>query len=267
MDKYFRVFKFMGQVLGMITESPALVVPFILNIVIATPINLVLVVAMVVAGDSVPQLQYILAFVGVTALYFTDYFSAGLASSLIFDKVTTGQAKMSDALVRTGKASLGIMMFASVSAFFDLLATYAQERDDILGSILAGIVRALWTTATYVVMPSMVIEGIGFFPAFKRSKDLATNDPTGVGSGIIGMGLASYLISIGTVGVGGFLYNTIGGPVGLLIFLTLTNLGWALSGYLKITYFTCFYLWARECYSRQSADPRWAPAPLAAALA
>ena len=40
------------------------------------------------------------------------------------------------------------------------------------------------------------------------------------------------------------------------------NLYWSLGGYLKITYFTCFYMWARECERQGSSDPRLAPAPL-----
>jgi hypothetical protein len=35
---------------------------------------------------------------------------------------------------------------------------------------------------------------------------------------------------------------------------------------MKISYATCFYLWARHCEEQGSQDPALAPAPLRAAL-
>lgn len=267
MDRYLRVFKFMGQVLGMIRQNPKLLAPFGMNLAIAVPLNIVLVLAVALTADAAPDLALVFSAVGVVALYYTDYFCNGLTASMIYDQVTTGRATLGDGVRRTARSALGILVFASISGFFDLLSSYAQERNDILGRVLLGIVRAVWTTATYVVMPSMVIEGLGFGDAFKRSKDLATNDPTGVGAGVVGIGLVSYVISIAGFGAAGTLFNQIGGPIGFFLGFTITNLVWATTGYLKITYFTCFYLWARECAGRQEANPAFAPAPLAAALA
>ncbi len=55
--------------------------------------------------------------------------------------------------------------------------------------MLAG---SAWTTATYVIMPAMVIEGVSFQDAFKRSKQLMDHDPTGVGAGVVALSLISY---------------------------------------------------------------------------
>lgn len=266
MERYFRVFKFMGQVLAMGQQNPRLFVPLALNLGIALPVNLALVILLALIGDANPSIAWVLNALGIVSLYYIDYFCNGLTASMIFDQVTTGNATLSDGVKRTLRSAVGILIFATISGIFDLLSSYAQERDDILGRILLGIVRSVWTMATYVVMPSMVIEGIGFGAAFKRSKDLAANDPTNVGSGIVGMGLASYLISVVGFGIAQFAFMNLGGIAGLFIALTMTNLVWALTGYLKITYFTCFYLWARECATRGQANPQFAPAPLAAAL-
>lgn len=267
MQRYFRVFKFMGQVLAMGQANPRLFVPLIANLAIAVPLNLVLVIGLYLLGDANPSIAWVFNAVGVVALYYTDYFCNGLTASMIFDQVTTGNATLGNGIKRTLHSALGILVFATISGIFDLLSSYAQERDDILGRILLGIVRSVWTMATYVVLPSMVIEGLGFGDSFKRSKQLAENDPTGVGAGVIGMGLASYLISVAGFGLAQFAFVNVGGVIGLFITLTLTNLVWALTGYLKITYFTCFYLWARECATRGQSSPQFAPAPLAAALA
>ncbi|MBI5516151.1 MAG: hypothetical protein HY909_20370 [Deltaproteobacteria bacterium] len=267
MDRYFRVFKFVGQVFGMAGRNPRLFAPLGLNVAFAVPINIALVIAYMLTRESLPAVAWVLNAAGVVALYYTDYFCNGLAASMIYDEVTAGNATLGQGFRRTLRSAGGILIFATISGFFDLMASYAQERDDILGKILIGIVRAVWTTATYVVMPTMVIEGVGFGAAFKRSKELAENDPTGVGAGVIGMGLVTFLISLAGFGLAQFLFFTVGGVVGFLGLFTIVNVVWAVTGYLKITYFTCFYLWARECASRNAQDPRLAPAPLAAALA
>jgi hypothetical protein len=54
--------------------------------------------------------------------------------------------------------------------------------------------------------------------------------------------------------------------VGLLFAMVVVNLYWAVSGWLKAAYATCFYLWACECVRRQSTDRALAPLPLRHAL-
>jgi hypothetical protein len=265
MSRYFRIFTFMGQVFAMAKANPRLFLPIVINVVVAVPINIFLCIAMYSVES--PFMAYALPAVGVISLYYTDYFCNGLAASMIYDQVTTGNATITDALSRTARSSFGILIFATVSGIFDLAAHYASERNDVAGRIIMGILRSIWTAATYVVMPAMVIEGLGFGEAFKRSKWLAENDPTQVGIGVVGMGLASWLISTALGMAAYFVYHTLGGVAGFFMFFTITNVAWALTGYLRITYFTCFYLWARECYTRGAADPRFAPGPLAATLA
>jgi hypothetical protein len=40
------------------------------------------------------------------------------------------------------------------------------------------------------------------------------------------------------------------------------NVSWALGAYLKSTYYTCYYLWARECERNNQASVALAPEPL-----
>ena len=116
----------------------------------------------------------------------------------------------------------------------------------------------------------MVIENVGFFAAFKRSKEIMKEDPTQVGSGIIGLALVNWVLGIVCAAIA---YN--GAPIvaklhpllGAIFFYTFFNLYWAVAGFFKITYFTCFYLWAQRCAEEGSAETSLAPEPLAKALA
>ncbi|MEW5740302.1 MAG: DUF6159 family protein [Myxococcota bacterium] len=266
MKRFFGVFSFAFNVLGMAKSNTTLLRPILFNLMIATPISIAL--AVVYGLVESPAVDFAVMAVGITALYFTDYFCNGLTASLIYQQVTGGQASMDEAFAQTKKAAGGIALFAAISALFDLLVSFTDRRS-LLGKLVAQIVYWVWTTATYVVMPAMVIEGLSFGQAFSRSKELMKNDPTQVGSGVLGIGLMNWLINGALfflawkgAGVLAGIHPILGG----FFFFFVFNLSWALTGYLKITYFTCFYLWAKECEAQGSADARLAPKPLAEVL-
>jgi Family of unknown function (DUF6159) len=267
-ERYTRVFSFMSEVFGLARKNSTLLRPVWVNLAIATPLNLTLAVAY--GSIKHAGLQYVVLAAGVVALYFVDYFCNALTASLIYDQVTTGDATWERAVQNTKRSAGGVFLFAAISGLFDLIASYAQERDDVLGKVLSSIVYAVWTTATYVVMPAMVIEGISFSAAFARSREIMKNDPTQVGVGVIGMGVANWVLGAVCMAVaykGMGVLGAIHPIAGAAFFFTFFNLYWAVSGFLKITYFTCFYMWANECATKKSSDVSLAPAPLAAALA
>lgn len=267
MGSFFRVFSFMGQVFGMIAKNPMLLTPLALNVMAAVPLHILFIVASLLTPSEYGALIHLpLMAVGCFVLYFVDYFSAGLNTSMVADQVTTGQASLGTAFSRTLKASIGITIFAAVCALFDLLEQVANNQRGLVRSILIGILRTVWTTATYVVMPAMVLEGQGFFASFKRSKALMENDPTQVGIGVVGLGLVTWLLSFVCFGLANFVGFQLSARVhpvaGLVVSLFLVNVSWALGAYLKSTYYTCYYLWARECERNHQASVALAPEPL-----
>jgi hypothetical protein len=207
--------------------------------------------------------------VGITLLYFIDYFCNAITASLIYDQVTAGKPDVGAALQRTRRVAGGIAVLAAISAAFDLLQVYASERNDIVAKIATRVLYALWTTATYVVLPAMVLESLGFGAAFSRSKQLASNDPTNVGIGAVAIGVVNYALGVVVFYLAHKLHMALSSSapiLGAMLFYSVVNVYWAVSGYLKISYFTCFYLWARECERTQTSSPSLAPAPLAAVL-
>ncbi len=268
MEKYFRVFKFMFQVLGMIKNNKILLKPLFLNVIIGVFFSIALTVGMYFVSNT--TLLYVILLIGLIILYFNDYFNNGITACLIYDLVTNGKPDFKKAVSKTSKSFSGILIFASISAFIDLLATYAEERDDFVGRIILNIVHAIWTTATYFVMPAMVIEELGFFKAFSSSKNFMKKDPTQVGIGVIGMGLATWVMNIifTALAFGSFYFlSRFSVILGGISFFLMLNIFWGLSGYLKITYFTCFYVWAKNCANANSSEVSLAPKPLAAVLA
>jgi hypothetical protein len=264
---FSRALDFFQQMFALAKAEPAIKKPILTNIIIATPVMAALSALTLVMRS--PGGAYSLMGLGVTLLYFIDYYCNSKTASLMYDHVTTGKADPALASARVKKSLAGIMTFAAVSAFLDVAATYARERSDVLSKILLKVLYSIWTTATYWIMPAMVIEGIPFSEAFGRSKKLMAHDPTNVGSGVVALSLVSYLIgaivfplAYTLMSLGSRLHPI----VGLMLFFAMVNVYWAVTGWLKISYSTCFYLWARECERTGQAAPELAPLPLRHAL-
>ncbi|HEY1406235.1 MAG TPA: DUF6159 family protein [Spirochaetota bacterium] len=268
MEKYLRVFKFMFEVIGLIKKNTVLLRPLVINIVVGGIASIALSIALYFVTNG--TIAWIVLAAGLVLLYFIDYFNNALTVSLVHEVLTTGKASFGNALSKSGRSAPGIIVFASISAFFDLLASYAEERDDIVGKIITQVLYMIWTTTTYLVMPTMVIEETGFFKAFSRSKEVMKKDPTQVGIGVVGIGLMNWVLGIACIALAYGALNVLGriNPfLGAFSFYFIVNSYWGISGYIKITYFTCFYMWAKECETKKSSDISLAPAPLSAVLA
>lgn len=267
LGSFSRALDFYAQMFTLGMTHKALLMPLVYDLAITTALSIFLcLITLFIHSASV---YYLLITVGTGALYFIDYACNSLTASLIYDQVSTGQSSMKDALPRVQKSLPGIITFAAVAGLLDMASTWARERHDVLARILLDIVRKIWSTATYVIMPAMILEGVSFGAAFKRSKDLMAQDPTGVGAGVVAMSLTSYI-----VGIVAFFFASLSLSVGarihpafgMFFFFLFVNLYWAVSGWLKISYSTLFYMWAAECEKNQSQDHALAPIPLRHAL-
>jgi uncharacterized membrane protein YccF (DUF307 family) len=246
----------------------------LIDIAITTPIMFVFAILDFVVWRFLhsPTLGWIVMGVEAFLLYFTDYVCNSLTVSLIYDYATTGQASMDTATPRVKKALPGVITFAAVSAALDLASTYARERNDVVSKLILRVLRAIWTTATYVIMPALVIEGVSFGEAFGRSKKLMDQDPTGVGAGVVALSIISYAVAFVCFPLSYFMMGLlahipiIGIPLGAFVGMAIINAYWAISGWMKISYATCFYMWARQCEATGRQDASLAPAPLRAAL-
>lgn len=262
-----RALAFMGQIFRLALQHKALLQPLLWDAIVTTPIMAVF--TLIAWFVHSPTLLWILLAVEAFLLYFVDYACNALTASLVNDYLTTGEATMRIAAPRVARSLRGIATFAAVSALLDVATTWARERHDYVARLVLRLVRALWTTATYVIMPALVIEGAPFSLALRRSKQLMDNDPTGVGAGIVAMSITSYLVALVFYPLAWLALRAgahVHPALGLLFGMLVVNLYWSVSGWMKIAYATCFYLWACECERRQSADPAHAPLPLRYAL-
>ena len=264
---FSRALDFFQQMFVMARREPALRKPMMQNLVVATLLSVAISALLFVVRSAGAQNGIL--FLGVTILYFVDYQCNALTAALINDYVTTGRVDVAASQAKVQKARAGIMVFAAISAVLDLGTTYARERRDVVSRILLGIVRSIWTTATYVILPAMVIEGVSFKDALLASKQRMERDPTGVGAGIVALSMVSYIIGAIVFSLA-FTFDRVGSRLhpafGMVLFFAFVNVYWSVTGWLKIAYSTCFYLWAKRCEELGTSDHATAPMPLRHAL-
>jgi len=162
-----------------------------------------------VAEDPGP-LEYILLFTMYAALaYVTIFFNTALVHAA-HERLGGGDPTIKSAL-RGARARAGkILPWALVSATVSVLLRALEERVGVLGRIVVSLVGLAWSLVTFLVLPLIVIEGVGVGEAIRRSKDLfkrtwGENVAAQVGFGLLGFVaiLPGVLIAVVGVGLGG----------------------------------------------------------------
>jgi hypothetical protein len=153
---------------------------------------------------------YVLLFAAYVVLAFiTIFFNAALVHAanerLDGGDPTLGSA-IRGALMRVGR----ILPWAIVSATVSIILRAIEERAGAFGRIISAIGGVAWSLVTFLVIPVLVIEGVGVGEAVKRSgalfkKTWGENVAAQVGFGLIGFlaMLPAFLIGAGGVAAGG----------------------------------------------------------------
>jgi hypothetical protein len=177
-----------------------------------------------------------------------------------------------------------IITLAAASALVTMLTTAlrsGRRNKGLWGAIatgLANLIDSVWTTATYFVLPAMVIESLNLPNALKRATKIITSNLLLVGISEIGIGwivgginfvviiaalaLAAALAFIPFVGI-------IFAVVWMVVIIALLTMA---SSYINTAYHTCMFLWAREAEKVQAAGKPLTmqsvpmPAPIAAVM-
>jgi len=115
-----------------------------------------------------------------------------------------------------------ILQWAAVSATVSMVIRQVQERGGLFGRIIGGLIGFAWAVVTFLVLPMLVIEGVGVREAFRRSTEAVrtTWGENLIGQG--GMGLVGFLAVLPCVAVGvvgGFL-ATVSLVPGILLIAT-----------------------------------------------
>jgi hypothetical protein len=201
------------------------------------------------------------------------YFFCGMTVNMIDVHLKGGQPSLGEGARDAGKNFIAILFLALVSTVIELFARAARNNDSTVGKILAGIIEAIWTVLSFLLLPAIIIEDASFGQAMRRVRDLHRGNLLLVGIGEVGVRLVTNLIGLVAMAlIFGVVYLSItvlgsGTAAVLVAFVaggTLLALFAALNVYLRMAYYTCLYLWAAEVEKVGATAP--APGPLGVAL-
>ncbi len=152
------------------------------------------------AGWILIALGYLVtAFVGIFANAALAYAANERLTNSGPGTVATG---FEGARQRAGK----ILGWAVVSATVSILIQAAEQRTGLVGRFVVRLIGVAWAVATYMVIPLVVLEGIGPIDAVKRSAQLlkqtwGENIVGNAGIGLLSLGGILIAAAIGALGV------------------------------------------------------------------
>ena len=303
MQSFSRGWSFLQQAWSMAFKDKDLLKPSIYALIagaIVTAIGIIpIIIVVLLFGDSGVigrGLLFIFGAVLVFAHFIVSYVFSGMTVYLIYQYLTEGDGKMSTAWSIVRRDFFDLVTLAAVSTAVNLLKNAAQRNRGRRGGIgaigasmlsaAAGFLEVLWTEASFLILPAMVIEDLNLVDGGKRVAQIVKDNLLLVGISTVGVravtGLIGFLLGVGGAvlgfGIGYgviFVFNSstiglvLGIVLGMMIFFTFTIVASVINSYTSTAYHTCLYLWARNVEQAQAAGQPIqiaAPAPLAAVL-
>lgn len=293
-----RGFGFVGQALDMARKDGDLIKPSLYGMVVGAVASLVgsipiILAALVVGGSDFGNIIVGVLGAGLIFVqYAIAYIFSGMTAYLVYGFIAEGDGRMDKAWEVVRRDWLDILSLAGASTLVKVVENFIRgngRRRNPFGEMLAGLLNSLWTSATYFVLPAMVIEDLSLGQGLKRATEIVKKNlmlvaVTEIGvSGVIGfisggLGFLSVLLGVGLfLGSAALAGNgdatvplIIGGILAVLVAGTLLAIISAFSSYVMTAYHTCMFLWARGAEQAvahgQSPQSAQVPAPVAAVL-
>lgn len=302
MQSFSRGWSFLQQAWSMAFKDRDLIKPSIYALIVGSIVSLIgsipIIITAVLIGDSGRIGQLILAVMGAILVFVNfvvSYVFSGMTVYLIYEYLTKGDGRMSTAWSIVRRDFLDLVTLAAVSTAVNVFKNAARRNRGRggLGGIVSGVISAaagllevLWTEASYLILPAMIIEDMNLKDAARRVAQIVKDNLLLVGISTVGVravtGLIGFVLGFAGLVIGfGIGYGIIavvgsttvglilGVGLGLVVFLFSTMVASVITTYTTTAYHTCLYLWARNVEVAQTAGQPMqiaAPAPLAAVL-
>jgi len=300
MQSFSRGWSFLQQAWGMAFKDKDLLKPSIYALIAGMIVSVIGIIPFIGVFFVVSQIgsstitNIIMAVMGAIMIFvqfMVTYIFSAMTVYLIYGYLAEGDGRMDKAWAVVRRDFFDILTLAAVSTVVNVLKNAANRNRR--GGIAAGVVRSaanlfevLWTEASYLILPAMVIDDLNLKDGMQRVLNITKQNLLLIGISTVGVRWVTGLIGF-VLGFGGFLIAlAIGGggvylvgginfisilaiAVAAFIFFAFVMVASVINSYTSTAYHTCLYLWAREVEKAQavgSTMPVRAPAPLAAVL-
>lgn len=201
------------------------------------------------AGSDPSGGAVLLMFIGVIVAFFgivlvTQIF-AGAVVHGAYTRMTGGDPSFSSSLKGALSATRQLIPWAIATGTVGVIVDQLRDAG-MIGRIIAGFINFAWKTATFIVLPILVIEKLGARAAYNRSRDLMGGlygDSAVANFGLGLAGLIGGLIGIGLLFAGSAMGPGVGSVfvlLGLIWLIGLTVVLQTLTGVMR----AAFYLYA-----------------------
>lgn len=269
----------------------SLLVGFFVTLIFFVPIA----IAALVFGTEGTVARIILGLLGavlVFAQYAVTYIFSAMTIQLIYGYLSAGDGRMDKAWEIVQRDWLDILSLAAASTLVTVIKNAVRgngRNRNFIGEAIANLINTIWTEATYIVLPIMVIEDVNLKDGLKRATYVIKNNLMLIGistvgvnwiTGIIGFilgalglllgfGIALPIISIAADSTPLIVVAILLGGLVASVFFMLASI---INTYTSTAYHTCLYIWARDVEKARASQPAGipvnvaAPQPLAAVL-
>lgn len=294
MDNLKRGYSFLMQAWQMAKADPDLVKPSVYSLLAGLIVTVLFLPLIILSGMNLADRvfgQVLTGFLGVLLVFAQlaiGYIFSAMTVHLVYSYLTDGDGDLQKAWQIVRRDWLDILSLAAVSSVVRLFRQNAQKKGkSTLAGAAGGTIEAIWTEASYLVLPAMVIEDFNLKDGILRVVQILRENLLLIGISWVGVRLINGLISfvLGAAGIlcglgiglgiaslarGATLAVIISIVLGVLVASLFSMAAIVINNYTSTAYHTCLYLWTREVErARQlghSSESVLAPAPLAAAL-
>lgn len=269
----------------------ALFVGFLVTLVFMIPIA----ITALVLGTQGMIARIILALFGavlIFAQYAVTYIFSAMTIQLVYGYLSEGDGRMDKAWEIVRRDWFNILTLAAASTLVTLIKNAVRGNGrsrNVIGEAVAGIINTVWTEATYIVLPIMIIEDVNLKDGLKRATYIFKNNLMLIGISTVGVSWITGMIGfvLGAVGLLlGFgialpLISLAGDVLPLIVVAVVLGvfvasiffmLASVINTYTSTAYHTCLYIWARDVEKSRASQSAGipvriaAPQPLAAVL-
>ncbi len=292
MQSFSRGWQFLKQAWQMASADKDLIKPSIYTLFAGAIVAVIGIIPIVIAvllfsNSAFGQIfLYLGGALFVFGNFIISYIFSAMTVYLIYGYLSEGDGRMDKAWAIVKCDLLDLATLAAASTAVNALQKLVKGKGQKAGrNLLASLIQNVWTEASYLILPAMVIEDINLADGIKRATQIVQDNLLLVGISTVGVktvtGLLSFALFLTGAGLGSALafgiISLFGGTTvtlglvigivaGLLVFFIFTMIATVISTYTKIAYHTCLYIWARDAERAEISSAVSAPAPLAAVL-
>jgi hypothetical protein len=113
--------------------------------------------------------------IGIVGLFIIGLVSQMFAATLIAaanERLDGGSFTMGQAFSKATSRTPSILGWSAINSTVGLVLQAVRDKAGFLGDIAAGLVGAAWNVVTWLVLPIIVVEGVGPIVAIKKSANL-----------------------------------------------------------------------------------------------